>query len=59
VCTAAPLRYIPLKRHLKSAHLLREAPPDLLDYFRLRASRKVDRDRTVSLHGKLYEAPLP
>ena len=29
------------------------------DYFRFHAIRKVDRDRTVSLNGKLYEAPIP
>ncbi len=48
----------PLKRYLKHAHLLREAPKDLHDYFRKRATRKVDKDRTVSLMGRLYEAPL-
>jgi RNAse (barnase) inhibitor barstar len=49
----------PLNRYLKHAHLLREAPKDLNDYFRLRVARKVDRDRTVSLNGRLYEAPIP
>jgi len=51
-------RQTPLNRYLKHAHLLREAPKDLDDYFRLRAQRRVDRDRTVSLNGRLYEAPL-
>lgn len=49
----------PLNRYLKHAHLLREAPKDLRDYFRIHTNRKVDRDRTVSLDGKLYEAPIP
>jgi putative transposase len=49
----------PLNRYLKHAHLLREAPRDLNDYFRIRTTRKVDRDRTVSLNGMLYEAPIP
>ena len=48
----------PLARYLKHAHLVREAPKDLRDYFRFHAIRKVDRDRTVSLNGKLYEAPV-
>ncbi|MFH2120313.1 MAG: Mu transposase C-terminal domain-containing protein, partial [Pseudomonadota bacterium] len=46
-------------RYLKHAHLLREAPKDLNDYFRLQTTRKVDRDRTVSLNGMIYEAPIP
>lgn len=49
----------PLARYLKHAHLVREAPKDLRDYFRFHAIRKVDRDRTVSLNGRLYEAPIP
>lgn len=51
-------RQSPLNRYLKHAHLLREAPKDLDDYFRVRVQRKVDRDRTVSLNGKIYEAPV-
>ena len=48
----------PLARYLKHAHLVREAPKDLDDHFRMRTTRKVDRDRTVSLNGRLYEAPV-
>jgi transposase InsO family protein len=51
-------RQTPLNRYLKHAHLLRVAPKDLDDYFRLRVQRKVDKDRTVSLNGRLYEAPV-
>ena len=52
------IRQTPLKRYLNHAHLMREAPKDLDDYFRSRVQRKVDKDRTVSLRGRLYEAPL-
>lgn len=48
----------PVARYLKHAHLIREAPADLHDYFRIHVVRKVDRDRTVSLGGRLYEAPV-
>jgi hypothetical protein len=51
-------RQTPLHRYLKHAHLMREAPKDLDDSFRLRVQRKVDKDRTVSLGGRLYEAPV-
>ena len=51
-------RQTPLARYLKHAHLIREAPKDLDDHFRQRVNRKVDRDRTVSLNGRLYEAPV-
>ena len=51
-------RQTPLNRYLKHAHLMREAPKELDDYFRLRVQRKVDKDRTVSLGGRLYEAPV-
>lgn len=54
----AGTRQMPLNRYIKHAHLLREAPKDMDDYFRLRVQRKVDRDRTVSLGGRLYEAPV-
>jgi transposase InsO family protein len=48
----------PLLRYMDHVALLRPAPRDLLDYFRIPVPRKVDKDRTVSLNGKLYEAPL-
>lgn len=54
----ASTRQSPLNRYCKHAHLLREAPKDLDDYFRNRVQRRVDRDRTVSLNGRLYEAPV-
>lgn len=48
----------PMVRYLRHVHLLREAPKDLNDYFRKRAIRRVARDRTVALNGRLYEAPV-
>ena len=48
----------PWDRYTQHLHLLRPAPKNLLDFFRFRARRKVDRDRTVTLHGRIYEAPV-
>ena len=48
----------PLKRYLRHIHLVREAPKDLDDYFRKRTTRKVYKDRTVSMLGRVYEAPV-
>jgi transposase InsO family protein len=47
----------PVKRYLKHLHALRPAPKDLREHFRIPARRKVDKDRSVSLNGLLYEAP--
>jgi putative transposase len=49
----------PLKRFAERMECVRPAPPDLEDYFRKRAKRRVALDRTVSLAGRLYEAPVP
>jgi len=48
----------PLSRYAKHLHLIREAPKDLMDHFRKRVTRKADKDRTISLEGRLYEAPV-
>jgi len=48
----------PLQRYLAHLSLLRSAPKDLYDYFREVMRRKVDKDRTVTLNGKLFEAPV-
>jgi len=48
----------PLERYLAHLSLLRSAPKDVHDYFRVVARRKVDKDRTVTLNGKLFEAPV-
>lgn len=47
----------PLERYLAHVSLLRKAPENLREYFRFPLERKVDKDRTVSVFGKLYEAP--
>ncbi len=38
---------------------LREAPANLRDYFRKTVRRRVAKDRTVSLDGRIFEAPVP
>lgn len=48
----------PLQRYLRHLQLLRPAPADLRDRFRTVVRRKVDKDRSVALYGKLYEAPV-
>lgn len=48
----------PLERYLTHLHGLRAAPDDLREYFRTPVRRKVDKDRSVSLHGRSYEAPV-
>jgi transposase InsO family protein len=47
----------PLQRFAKHIELLRCAPPDLEDHFRKEIRRRVAKDRTVSVDGRLYEAP--
>jgi transposase InsO family protein len=49
--------HTPLKRYLEHLQALRPAPRDLTDHFRIPVRRKVDKDRTVSLNGSLFEAP--
>jgi len=48
----------PLKRFADHMECIRPAPKDLEDYFRKRARRRVAKDRTVALNGRLYEAPI-
>lgn len=48
----------PFERFVRHVELVRQAPKNLSDFFRKRALRKVDRDRTVSLCGRLYEAKV-
>ncbi|MBI5596641.1 MAG: DDE-type integrase/transposase/recombinase [Elusimicrobia bacterium] len=47
----------PLERFLADEALLRPAPADLEPLMRMKATRKVGRDRTIQLHGRVYEAP--
>jgi transposase InsO family protein len=48
----------PLKRFADHMECIRLAPKYLEDYFRKRARRRVANDRTISLQGKLFEAPV-
>ena len=47
-----------MKRFSRHVQLLRPAPRDLEDHFRLCVRRRVTKDRTISLDGRLYEAPV-
>ena len=48
----------PFERFTAHMECLRPAPTDLRDYFRKHARRRVAKDRTITLNGKLYEAPV-
>jgi transposase InsO family protein len=48
----------PLERFAGGLECVRRAPGDLEDYFRKEARRRVEKDRTITLVGRLYEAPL-
>jgi putative transposase len=47
----------PLDRFLEDQALIRPAPEQLELWLRMKAERKVGRDRTVRLESRLYEAP--
>jgi transposase InsO family protein len=47
----------PIDRFLQDAALIRPAPENLDALMRMKLARKVGRDRTVQLQGRLYEAP--
>lgn len=48
----------PFDRFTSQMHCLRSAPANLKDHFRKVARRKVAKDRTITLDGRLYEAPV-
>jgi transposase InsO family protein len=48
----------PLHRYAAHCECVRAAPKDLQDHFRKQARRRVAKDRTVALAGRLYEAPI-
>ena len=48
----------PFERFTSNMACLRAAPSDLRDHFRKAARRTVAKDRTVTINGKLYEAPV-
>ena len=49
----------PFQRFAAHMECIRTAPETLRDYFRKVARRRVARDRTITLDGRLYEAPVP
>ena len=49
----------PLWRFTSQMHCLRTSPANLKDYFRKVARRTVNKDRTITLNGRLFEGPIP
>lgn len=47
----------PLTRFSHHLELIRKPPLDLEDHFRKEVRRRVNKDRSVSINGRLYEAP--
>jgi len=47
----------PFTRFADHVELIRAAPADLEDHFRKEVRRRVTKDRTVSIDGRLFEAP--
>jgi len=48
----------PMERFIQKIELIRKAPANLDDYFRIKLIRKVNNDRSVKFAGKLFEAPI-
>ena len=48
----------PLARYAEHCECVRAAPKDLQDHFRQQARRRVAKDRTVAVLGRLFEAPI-
>ncbi len=48
----------PLDRFTRQMHCLRAAPENLQDYFRTTVRRRVNKDRSVVVNRRLYEAPV-
>jgi transposase InsO family protein len=48
----------PLDRFTSKMECLRASPEDLRDHFRMIARRRVAKDRTLTLDGHLFEAPV-
>ena len=48
----------PIERFAANLQCLRTAPDNLHDYFRKVARRKVNKDRSITLNGRLFEAPV-
>lgn len=48
----------PLGRYAAHCECVRAAPKDLSDHFRQQVRRRVAKDRTVAIAGRLFEAPI-
>jgi putative transposase len=48
----------PAERFTSQMQCIRSAPDNLNDHFRYIARRKVAKDRTITLNGRLFEAPV-
>jgi len=48
----------PLARYAQHCECVRAAPKDLSDHFRQQARRRVAKDRTVAIAGRLFDAPI-
>lgn len=48
----------PLERFTSRMQCIRPAPENLSDHFRTLARRRVAKDRTLTLNGRLFEAPV-
>lgn len=48
----------PFDRYTAKMHCLRTAPTDLKDHFRKVVRRTVNKDRTITIDGRLYEGPV-
>ncbi|VEN74065.1 conserved hypothetical protein [Candidatus Desulfarcum epimagneticum] len=48
----------PFERFTAHMECLRAAPANLKDHFRITARRRVAKDRTITLNGRLYEGPV-
>ncbi len=48
----------PIERYLAGIHLIRKVPGDIESYFRTKVYRRVNKDRSVSLYTRKFEAPV-
>jgi len=55
--THSSIAQAPSARFKANLACVRPAPPDLLRHFRLTESRRVKKDRSILLNGRLFEAP--
>jgi len=48
----------PFDRFTSQMHCMRTSPADLKDYFRKVSLRRINKDRSITLNGRLYEGPV-